>query len=562
MKRFCSFITIAIAAMVMASSCDSGISTESAGSQSNSSSIKVNVLQSETFIVSKSADIKQTPVRVFLSKDDDFTIEEYVSSIDEALSQPETKGTIVSTAGINRTGESFTVNGWGMVSESKGKPELATNHIPSYTVSYSSGKWSWDGGAAPKWINENNLHIWSYYPVGKIEPEIVFDDKTPSNNTASFEDYTTDGTDLLIGYNKESREFEKDSKGNHTYDTDGILIDPIIGDEFINVAFYHALAAVKFELETSTTGADIHSITLCYVDSSNQIVATGEGIATTGDCVATGSGSGSGSVSFDWDNLDDRKALHYEYSSSFDGEVLFMIPQEVQNIKVIVEFSKSGCTYYYTRIQNIPNETWDAGYCYTYKLKLGEFHVPGEVMSQLTSVEIPGLKPKSGSTSFVRPETSSGAAAPIPIKGVTKMGLAINGYGLGAKPQDNQTVYMYCNKYGSANSLSAPGPGFPYDFAPVTFNGDFFVFGGGGDETYYNCYSFTPTEDQEKHPASNGVPGYYVFDTAGETEFLLYFKPSAGDNSGGFMADLKCLMVLEVEEDSNIPSNFPLTPWP
>lgn len=565
MKDLCNFITVLLV-LLAAISCEGSLSSDKPGSKPNGTSIKVNVPETEAFIMTKAGDASSVPTRVFGSEDDGFTISEYVRTIDEAMAQLATKGTEMTTTGINKPGESFIVDGYGKVSPGPGEDPVMTNHLPGLTASYTSSgtnHWPWSG-ADPKWINESNLHIWSYYPVGAISPDITVNDTSPyTGNTAAFTSYTTDNTDLLLAYNREFREFEKNALGQHDYNTDGAITNDIIGSDAFNVKFYHALAAVKFELSSTTSGADIHSITLCYVNSSKQIVATGEGIATTGDCVATGSGSGSGTVTFDWSNLDNRKALHYEFDSSHSvaggytstgAGVLFMIPQEASDLSIIVEFSKNGSTQYYTRIVDFPDVSWEAGYYYTYKLSIGEFHVPGEKMTQLTDVHIQGLKNNSGGA-FLRPDTA------IPIKGVTKMGLATTGYGLGSK--SGQTVYMYCNKDGSSNTIPGPGSGFQFDFDPVTkINDNIYSFGNGTSETYDRIYTFSITQSQTKNPASNGVPGFYAFDTTGINTFQLYFMPSAGDNSGGFHAFLIGLFVLEVEKDANLPNNFPLTTWP
>lgn len=566
MKKLYLAIFAALLSVMVCGSCERVSLDDSPSGKSSSSSMKVNVLSASDYCETKSS---SETVRTRTFGDDDFSITEYVGRISDEPENPGTKGTEITKAKINQSGKQFTMEGWGKVSAHKGAPEVVTHHIDGLTTTYSGSAWNWDGGADPKWINENHLYLWSIYPVGAISPTINYDGETPAN-IASFTGYTANGTDLLLAYNDEARLFEKDAKGNHSYDGNGILTDNIIGDPTVNIHFYHALAEVRFVLETTMDGADVHSITLCHVGADGNIVTAGEGIATTGDCVATGSGTGTGSVSFAWSNQGTKKPLHYEftntqsvaggYASTGDG-VNFMIPQTVQSndIKIIVEFSKNGSTKYYTRVLDLPAVIWQAGYYYTYKLKIGEFHVPGEKLN-LSNVSISGLKNADG---FVRPEKTVGSNIPdpIPIKGVTKVGLSITGYGLGAK--SGQTVYMYCNKYGGFNQVPGPGNGFSFDFAPLTMvNSNMYNFGDNTMETYKNVYTFSPTTGQNKNPASNNKRAYYVFDTAGESTFLLYFMPSAQDNSGGFNAFLEALIVVEVEEDSDVPGNFPLNPWP
>lgn len=414
------------------------------------------------------------------------------------------------------------------------------------------------------------LHIWSYYPVGAIDPEIAVNDTEPyAGNTASFTSYTTNNTDLLLAYNREYREFQKNANGEHDYNSEGVITNDIIGSDAFNVHFYHALAAVKFELSSTTSGADIHSITLCYVDNSKQNVATGAGIATTGDCVATGSGEGTGSVSFVWSNLSNKKALHYEFDSSHSvaggytstgSGVLFMIPQTVNNIKIIVEFSKNGSTQYCTKVQNLENVTWEAGKYYTYKLGIGEFHVLGEKMTELTDILIAGLKSDQGF--FKRPEGD-----PVPSKGVTKMALITNGYGLEVKSQTGDTsVSMHSNAYGGDNDVPSQVDYINFDLLPYTLDAhnNLTSFGDGTPEQYSKrvYFQLTKNENNKNPTIDTSRAAAYVFETGGKDTFFLYFRPENGSNNGGFKAELKGLFVVEVATDPNIPSNFPLNPWP
>ena len=562
MKRFCNYL-MALLVLMIAVSCEDQLSTNGAGVMSDGASINVNVLQSEVFADTKAGGGAVILNNVFGSEDDEFIIEEYVSRIEDAVDGPATKGTEITTAKLNQYGKSFTVNGWGNVSARLGQPELPTNHLASLTTTYNGSNWAWEG-ADPKWIHKNPLHLWSYYPVGKITPTINFDDDVPANNTASFDNYTTDGTDLLIAYNKESREFQPaDSKGNHSYDANGQLKDDIIGDPTFNVHFYHALAAVKFVLNSTTTGADVHSITLCYVDSDNNIVTTGQGIATTGDCVATGTGDGSGTVSFAWSNQGTKKALHYEfsstqsvaggYTSTGDG-VLFMIPQSVQNIKVIVEFSKNGSTKYYTKVQNLQNVTWNAGYYYTYKLHIGEFHVPGEILLGANNLTVSKFKTGYGQTFLEEP---------LPIKNVTKVGVACAGASMQVNSDGAVVLTQGTSASGSIANYTLPGnynaplPSgtISFDFLPYSGAGnvgDIISFGNNVPENYKTFYHYNYGAVIDRN---------YVFDTSGEDYFnmVLYYK--SGNNGNTFTLNLNFIMVLEVEEDPSLPGNFDSIDW-
>lgn len=390
--------------------------------------------------------------------------------------------------------------------------------------------------------------------------------------------------DLLFAYNEEMREFEVED-GKLKEDVNGNHIIKNGKTESFNVTFYHALAAVKFELETTTNGADIHSVTLCYTDDSGNIITTG-GIATKGTCTASATGGdGSREVGFSWPetNLTNKKPMHFVfndgtssttkvsggYANTGDG-VLFMIPQTATGLKVIVEFSKYGGTQYYTKVITAGLDIdWKAGYCYTYKFKIGEFHVPGENYASLTDVSISGLK---NSEDNIQPPSA------LSIKGVTRMGLVINSWRLGSK--DGQTVYLNAIVDGESQveyqtvskvtSPTTPNTNYSFNFAPVSENAlpgtNNIIYSFGTDdteETYHTYYSFTPPTGSGKSDMGTPRigPFYYTFDTTDASTFKIMFTPAAGDNSGGFFADVRCLIVLEVKSDPNLPNNFKDIDW-
>ena len=500
----------------------------------------------------------------------------------------------------------------------------------SMLSSYSGGKWSWSG-SQPHWRNKSVFSIWSMFPAnstalspatltpampqpdwtntaldaiadvdptGKTDEEIALAENARQEEIQAYlRSMTFEYTlplhaptpvstsiykDLLFAYNEEMREFEvedgklkEDATGNH-----------IIKDgksESFDVTFYHALAAVKFELETTTTGADIHSVTLCYTDGSGNIVTT-NGIATKGTCTASAtSGDGSRLVSFSWGSQTNKKPMHFVfndgtsstakvsggYASTGDG-VLFMIPQSATGLKVIAEFSKYGGTKYYTKVITKGLDiNWEAGKCYTYKFKIGEFHVPGENYASLTDVSISGLK---NSEDNIQPPSA------LSIKGVTRMGLVINSWSLGSK--DGQTVYLNAIVDGESQveyqtvskvtSPTTPNTNYSFNFAPVSENAlpgtNNIIYSFGTDdteETYHTYYTFTPPTGSGK--SNLGTPRigpfYYTFDTTDASTFKIMFTPAAADNSGGFFADVRCLIVLEVKSDPNLPGNFNSIKW-
>lgn len=551
------------------------------GSTSAYMSVDVNPVTASVEELTKSAaGAGGTVTNVFGSPEDGLYITEYVSDIEDVL--PQTKGTEITDAVQ-----------YGSFKVSAFTDSLHNGVHVSYSVDInnmtsrwngSEGKWNWYDEStasyvsdedAPKWRINTPTSIWSYAPAsapGRTTPAVAWEsgifDKTSFHYTVP--DSYANHKDLLFAYNVESREFKKEG----TVYKKPYEIDPSIGtgtqhsgqyDGYFDVKFYHALAAVKFELNTTTAGANVHSVTICYTDGSNNIVMNG-GLATSGDCTATGSGTGTGSVSFDWHNLDDAKPLRYVYPDSGSstvaggyaktGEgVLFMIPQTATNLKVIVEFSKNGGNHYHTAVYNTPlNVNWQPGKYYLYRLSVGEFHVVGERMTELTDILIAGLKSDQGF--FKRPEGD-----PVPSKGVTKMALITNGYGLEVKTSTgNTSVSMHSNAYGGDNDVPSQVDYINFDLLPYTLDAhsNLTSFGDGTPEQYSKrvYFQLTKNENNKNPTIDTSRAAAYVFETGGKDSFFLYFRPENGSNNGGFRAELKGLFVVEVATDPNLPGNW------
>ncbi len=591
-KKISSAISMILplaAAIFLLNSCNeiqseiSGPVKTKGGSTSASMSIDVTPVTAAEDALTKSASgVEGTVTNVFGSPEDGLYITEYVSDIEDIL--PQTKGSEITTGNIAASYGAFKVNAF-TDSLSNGTHVKYFADIKNLTSKYNGSKWNWYDDSkgsyisdedAPKWRINTPTSIWSYAPVsatGRTAPAVdslhgIFDKMT---FTYTVPDNYHNQADLLFAYNVESREFKKEG----TVYKKPYEIDPAVGtgtqhsgqyDEYFDVNFYHALAAVKFELNTTTAGANVHSVTICYTDGSNNIVMNG-GLATTGDCTATGSGSGAGSVSFNWQNLGGNKPLRYVYSDAYpatsltvsggyakDGNgVLFMIPQNASNLKVIVEFSKNGGNHYYTAVYNTPlSVNWQAGKYYLYRLSVGEFHVIGEKMTQLTDIQIKGLDSKSGY--FIRPEGD-----PVPSKGVTKMALITNGYGL--EVSSAERVGMHSNAYGGSQDVPSQVDYISFDLLPYTLdaNNNLISFGDGTTEQYAKRVDFTNTtyNNNKQNPAIvPSTAAAYVFETGGKDTFFLYFRPQSGSNNGGFKAELKGLYVVEVATDPNLPGNW------
>lgn len=569
MKGFCNSLMVLLVLMT-AISCEGRLSQDVTGSQSNGSSIKVNVPETEAFIMTKAGGASSVPARVFGSEDDDFTITEYVYSIDEAMAQPATKGTKMTTTGINQAGESFTVNGWGMVSPGIGKPAVLTNHIPELTASYSSSgayKWPWVGGADPKWINESNLHIWSYYPEGSIAPDINTDDDTAANNTATFS-YTPNGLDLLIAYNNEYRTFKTDAKGNHTYNEDGAITNDMTDGqlETFDVTFFHTLAAIEFDLSTQMKNdkVDVKKITISTSDG---------GLYTSGDCLVTGPSlspssttAGTGGVS--WTPTGPKGAIEMTYTPQYPADgtsiaggyatgtgngVLFLIPQSTSaTLTITVEFCKYGAGSI-TRTRTVAGpHSWKAGQYYKYVFD-GEIHVPGELL--LGKVDLVA-------TNFKFPDTRQPKIidSDLKVKGVTKIGVVMDGYTY--KDNGVSTFVMALAPNGEikryVSDITSGGHDyFTYNFAETDLEDattidmtKIYKFGLKDDlpdtetEQYDRYYQFTGVNST----ITNTDMWYFVFDTTGCDTFNILGVCTSTNNAAKFTAHVLGIMVLEVAD--------------
>ena len=441
------------------------------------------------------------------------------------------------------------------------------------------------GVLAPCWRVNSTERIWSIYPLSAADRITAtgayaeLKNKISSSDPSSFTfDYTVstvleDQRDLLFAYNKESRQWKQTGT---TPDPRAWVWNDGTNNSF-DVNFYHALAAVKFELNTSTAGANVHSITLCYMDASQNIVKE-VGVARYGECTVTGDDTSAGSceVGFSWDpsKLDTFRPLHYEYpntsgSTFADGYaktgrgVMFMIPQTISHtisttggdatLKIIVQFSKYGSSEYHTVVKDFTSNdvTWDAGFYYLYRLSIGEFHVPGEPLLGNASLSATGIKFTHGGVAY---------SSFIPVKGVEKIGLVLDRY----ETKDNGAADFYLypvfdGNIPSAATYAPPTPvPFSFDFLPITLPASGAVlttvydFGDGADEAYSTAYHFDlyPT-----HTVTTKT--YYVFNVnPGASTFNVAFATNSSNNSAYFKGNVQGIVVLAVKTNPDIPSDW------
>ena len=287
-----------------------------------------------------------------------------------------TKGSIVTSEVINTTGKTFAFNGWlrstnryPNTSGSTGPfcEDDATNyHFVSTTA--TKGSESWTMGQEAFWRNAVPTTFWSYYPVTDNARVLTLPGQTPTDteqDTFSFT-YTTpesaaDQNDLLFAYNL------------HTFSAEsGTTSD----GETVNINFYHALSAIRFDVSgVEGTAIDVVSFT---------------GIAVAGTCNVSGGataagGKTPGKVTFAWTpgtaGTRSQTLTPADFTETgLDGETenalmplssskfFFFIPQEIKDkgVEISITFKNLGVDV--TKTVVLDHAAWEAGKIYTYKL--------------------------------------------------------------------------------------------------------------------------------------------------------------------------------------------------
>ncbi len=506
--------------------------------------IAADVINAAEYIETKSGAIAELK-NVYGEPGDDFIITEYVTDIEATL--PGTKGTEIKNANFGTKYGRFHTQAY-------------VGDDLKFSLDAVAPSWGWDGDA-PKWINLVDYSIWSYAPASMesgltvTKDQITFTHSVPAALEAQ--------QDLIFAHNEERRSFNDPATNTFKVDES----DPEKKSTF-DVKFYHALSAVKFVLDVTDTqtaaAADVHSITLCYIDpDTHQIVTSNAGIATTGDCTVTSSGSGS----FDWDNVGTRKPLHYEFNDTYprtsscvandycntgDG-VMFMIPQTATDISVIVEFSKyGGEDLYYTKVKKLNDINWQAGKYYTYKLQIGEFHVPGELLAANVDLKV---------QHFASAQAQNLWSNDFTQKGIKKVGVIIDGYLWGGNQSGTLDLFV---SNGTPRNVVPDSSPFQYNFLDTNVPSTpeinvIYKFGlnGSGTETYDTHYTYTTS-------TSKTETKYYVFDVESALnnsgKFNIQMYTTSNNNGASFTAPVRCMMVLEVNSDT-LPSNFSTIDW-
>lgn len=298
----------------------------------------------------------------------------------------QTKGSIVSTGGangtvnINASGSQFVFHGW--LGSANREEEDSDFHFIGTTATKGSDAWSL--GGEYKWRNSVPTSFWSYYPTGISGVNLPSSDASDSGQKQVGFSYTTplDASaqkDILFAYNL------------HTvsYDDDGESSD----SEFVNVRFYHALAAIRFDIAEALKDG----VTITDVFFKN--------IITDGTCAISGtpgaSNDASGSVAFAWTPGSTRKTISQSVTSSdftatgLDGttanalmplnssKFFFFIPQAVSSVELGIKYKRSDGLEHEIST-TISHDPWQAGKIYTYRLNPADDVLDVDVQDEVT----------------------------------------------------------------------------------------------------------------------------------------------------------------------------------
>ncbi len=290
----------------------------------------------------------------------------------------DTRGSIITTTGISK----FWMTAYGNADwhDNATNTDYSANskYFEAKVVTKDSGTGAWSIANSPTWINDIGMTFWSWsgFLSPAPGPDPVDDD--PTDNKATFS-YTNNGTqDLIYAFNREKRKF--DSKGNIT---EGSGTYKSGSKDAMDIKFYHALAAVRFDVSgLKRNGLTIKSIVF-------------KGVVNYADCeitVGTATTDNPFPLSFDWtpktgtsNKADFTVALaSTDFTETADGianalmpmsssKFLFLIPQDVQGKDITVELTftnASGTDKTLTASLNHATP-WDAGKYYTYRLTCG-----------------------------------------------------------------------------------------------------------------------------------------------------------------------------------------------
>lgn len=317
--------------------------------------------------------------------------------------EPDTKASIVTTGGINVSGQKFIMNAW-LGSQyrypndlvlptyeqggSTGRVNFAGDEnkyrfIDNSSVTYDGSVWSLLDGQGKEYLWRNNVPtvFWSAYPEFASSNDVrtmhwpadKADDADQKVFTFDYSNLPANTQqDLLFAYNYQRASFGSTS-GTDDY---GKLIDGTTDE--VSILFRHALAAVRFDVSSLLA----KNYTIKNVSFS--------GLAADGVC--TVSGTGANGIDFSWDRSGTKttgctmalKASDFT-EKSLDGttdnalmartsdKFLFLMPQEISGKGVVLEIVfETPDALVVTKSVELDHVAWEAGLIYTYKLSPAE----------------------------------------------------------------------------------------------------------------------------------------------------------------------------------------------
>lgn len=325
------------------------------------------------------------------------------SSIVPVVSAVSTRGVIITTAGINHTGQSFgmqgyldddmaTATGEDVQASDKANYHFLEDKVLNYTGDNTNHSWDWSDvpatgtdeekdAARPKWRSNIASRFWSYYPVSlpTMVDGLAWPGSTASDSQQKVVSFSYTLPEPATAAPFQDAENQRDLLFAFTEKT----YTSTTNDE-IDIHFYHALAAVNFDI--TTMGANVEfgtEITLGNVKDSGGCTATGvteenlvefewSDLGTT----ATGSYSQSFDKAEDFETLGTAPDTYVRQKVS-GSKTFFMIPQKLTadtEIAVAFIFKDGGVPIMRTmkigKIQATDSDyvSWEAGKIYTYRI--------------------------------------------------------------------------------------------------------------------------------------------------------------------------------------------------
>lgn len=332
-------------------------------------------------------------------------------SIIPIASSDAVKGLIQTTESLNYEGQTFGMQGYldddmalysgeEVSEDDKADYHFLKDAVVEYTGDNETHSWDWSGvpaagteeeknAARPKWRSGIATRFWSYYPAGIAS--IVDDLEWPGDDVPT--STPSDAQQKVVRFSYVQPEPDATEPYQDAENEQDLLfafneqVYRSASDQVVHIHFYHALAAVNFDITTMGSTVEFGTeITLANVKNS-------------GGCTVSGNPSGN-VATFAWTDLTDT-ALE-SYSQSFDkaadfetlgtapneykrqkvggNKTFFMIPQKLSadtRLRIAFFFKNGGVPV--RREMEIgklhPTDpdfmSWEAGKIYTYRITVG-----------------------------------------------------------------------------------------------------------------------------------------------------------------------------------------------